>query len=311
MAMAGLSVSLLAAADKPADKSKDAGGLGMNYTKVSVGNLPIGNTISMTQLANAPLIITSNYDVPVFANISVTPPMKDFPGYEPLPDLSWVTVDAVGVTLPAHGNLKVDVKVSLPNDEKLLGKKYRVGIKVFTPGNTNIKGFRYSYTVNGSFLFSVAPGRNDKALAAALKNPVDADYEIFPPRLDLWEVKAGATVDVINDKQQRPVLKNHSKNKQKYFLASVDAAHTDAAIDDGAQFSGKPDDLALPDDELTLSAGENKELKYTVKVPAGIDFSRGPLVYLVSVKSGKLKGIERFITVYLWGGSKLLRTGTK
>jgi hypothetical protein len=305
----GLGLILMAASPSlAAAPNLDRGGLSMNYTKVVVGNLPIGNVISMSQIANAPLIVGNNYDIPIFVNIKVTAPPKEFPDYEVLPDLSWISVDAHTVTIPAHGEMKVDLKVHLPNDEKLFGKKYRVGINVNTQGNPAITGLKYGYSLTGSFLFSVAPGRNDAALASAIKNPVDADYEVYPPRLDFWNVKPGTELDLINDKQERPTLKNTSKKKHTYFLLSVDAGHTIAAVDEGCQFSGHPDDLTLPDDEITLGAGTNKVLNYKIKVPADIDFSKGPLAYLVSVKSGKAKGIERFLTIYLWGGSKPVQT---
>jgi hypothetical protein len=292
------------------DPLKEHSGLSMNYVKMVVSNLPIGNTVSLTKVCNAPLVIGNNYDVAVPVTITLVQPPKEFEGYEVLPNFNWVVVESQSLTLAAHSKTNVDVKVHLPNDEKLFGKKYRVGVQVMTLGDQSVhNGINFGFSVTGSFLFSVAPGRNEGGLESALKNPADADWDIAFPRQDIWSVKPGTVLEVVNDQKQRPLLKNNSKDSLKFLLASVDPKESTYNPDAGVQYSGHPDDLTFPDDEISLGSGKSQELKFKVKVPATVDLSKGPLVYLVSVRSGKARNVERFVIVYLWGGAKLLRTG--
>jgi hypothetical protein len=297
------------AAQAGAEPAQGNSGLSMNYTKMVVSNLPIGNTVSMTKVCNAPLIVGNNYDIAVPVTISLVKPPKEFEGYEVLPDFNWVIVETKSLTLAAHSKANIDLKVCLPNDEKLFGKKYRVGLQVITSGDPSVHGIKFGYSVTGSFLFSVAPGRNEGGLENALKNPADAEWDISFPRQDIWNVKPGAVVEVVNEKKQRPLLKNNSKKSMKYLLASVDPKESTYNPDAGAQYSGHPDDLTFSDDEISLGAGKSRDLDFKVKVPTTVDLSKGPLVYLVSVRSGKARNVERFVIVYLWDGTKVLRTG--
>jgi hypothetical protein len=292
-----------------ADPAQDNSGLSMNYIKMVVSNLPIGHTISMAQVANAPLVVGNNYDIAVPVTVNVINPPKEFQGYDVLPDYSWIVIEPRSLTVPAHSKANVDVKIRIPDDEKLFGKKFLVGIQVLTSGDPSAHAVKFGFSLKGSFLFSIAPGRNEGGLASAMKNPADASWDISYPRQDLWNIKPGAVVDIINDKKLRPLLKNNSRHSQKYFLSSVDPKESTFNPDLGSQFSGHPDDLTFADDEISIGAGKSQELKFKVKVPNSIDLGKGPLVYLVAVRSGKERNVERFVIVYLWGGTKLLRTG--
>lgn len=275
-------------------------GIKSNYSKVFVQNLPIGQTVSMKELVNLPLIISHHYNTPVFISIVAEKPEKPKEGFEAIPDPNWIQVESNGLTLEAQSEVKLDVKVSVPNDESLLGRKFQVFINVFTPGETFGGAIRYGYQIKGNFLFTIAPVRNEEGLKAALEHPSDAAFTLFPPRVNLFNVLPGMTVKAISPERKKITITNNSNKRQKYFLASIDPFKTAYAPDPGAQFTGDPDQVDLGQDEISLNPGQSKQLDIKIKVPKGMDFTQNPLVYLVSVKSGHVQGMEKFIEIYLW-----------
>ena len=111
----------------PALASK--GGIKFNYTRIFVENLPIGNTISMKKIAKLPLRITNKFSEPMLVVFSLEKPVNDLiPGFEAIPDTGWVTTEYKSITVPALAEIESDVIIRLPDDAKLLGKKFQVNI---------------------------------------------------------------------------------------------------------------------------------------------------------------------------------------
>ena len=111
----------------PALASK--GGIKFNYTRIFVENLPIGNTISMKKIAKLPLRITNKFSEPMLVVFTLEKPVNDLiPGFEAIPDTGWVTTEYKSITVPALAEIESDVIIRLPDDAKLLGKKFQVNI---------------------------------------------------------------------------------------------------------------------------------------------------------------------------------------
>lgn len=275
-------------------------GIKSNYSKVFVQNLPIGQTVSMKELVNLPLTISHHYDKPTYVSITTEKPQTPKEGFEAIPDPTWIQVESTGLTLAPHSEAKLDVKVSIPNDESLLGRKFQVFVNVFTPGESFGGAISYGYQIKGNFLFTVAPVRNEEGLKSALEHPSDAAFALFPPRVNLFNVLPGTTVKAISPERKKITITNNSNKRQKFLLASVDPFKTAYSPDPGAQFPGDPDQVDLGQDEISLNPGQTKQLDIKIKVPKGMDFTQNPLVYLISVKSGHIQGMEKFIEIYLW-----------
>lgn len=282
----------------------DNGGLKSNYSKIFVQNLPIGQTISMKQLANAPLMIGNNFDVPIYVTFKTEIPKKPRDGFMAIPNAGWVQVESAGVTLLAKGKALLDVTITIPDDEKLFEQKYQCDIVMHTQGNPNVQGLRFGFQITGLLLFSIAPGRNEIALQQALNDPADAAYKLEPPQVDIWGVKPGSKIKVLTKEKKEVVLTNRSKKTQKYLLSSVDPGDTTFKPYTGSQFSGDPDQVIIKQDEFKISPGKSRKLKLEVQVPQDVDFTKGPLVYLVLVKSGTRQGVGRYMAIYCYADKK-------
>lgn len=278
-------------------------GLSTNYSKVAVANLPIGQTVSMIQIANAPMLVGNNYAVSVYVTAHTEVPKASKDGFAPIPDAAWIAVEPSGLTLQAYATAKLDVKVTLPNDEKLFGKKYYCNILLITEGDPNVKGVRFGASITGRFMFSVAPIRNEEGLEAALHSPADAAFEIVPPVVVMKDVKPGQKIKIQTEAKKKVQLINQSKNQQQYWFSSVDPNGTNYILLDKSRFEGNVEDVLLNYDQIKLGPGKKKELDITIQVPANADLNRGFLAYLLSISSGASDkaGVNRYLAIYLKG----------
>lgn len=278
-------------------------GLRTNYSKVAVANLPIGQTVSMIQIANAPIVVGNNYAIPIFIKARTEKPSKAKDGYEPIPDSSWVTIEPDGATLAAGAASQLDVKISLPNDETLFGRKYFCHIVLLTEGDPNMTGVRFGTQITGLFMFSVAPARNEEGLDAALKNPSNAAFELTPPVVILNNIVPGQKLKVLTELKKKVELTNQSKTKQEYLLSAVNPRDTNYSfISNNIQY-GNPNDMLISQEQVKLGPGKKKGLDIMIQVPPDIDLSKGSLAYLISVASGAKQGqgVNRYLAIYLNG----------
>lgn len=282
-------------------RSDTTSGLKTNYGKIVVANLPVGQTISMTQIANAPLLVGNNYEVPVFVTIKPEAPKEPKDGYLPIPDPAWIMVEPNAVTLPAVATYQFDLKVILPDDEKLFGNKYICNLSIMTEGDLAKKGFRYGTSITGLFMFSVAPARNELGLEQALQQPADAAYDIVPPQVVVRGAKPGQKVKIRSEMKKKVELINRSKKEQQFWLSSVDPAEHNYSLISSSRFGGNVNDVTIEPEQFKLGPGGRKALNITVQVPMDADFELSSLAYLVSIASGKRQGVNRFFTIYLSG----------
>lgn len=117
-------ITFLAAFSGP--KSWAKRGIKTKFAEVEVKNLQIGRTYSLQDLVNFPLRVTNSGDEAVDLKVSVWPPsggeMKA--GYEPIPNTNWIHLSQSTFTIYPGMDGVTDVILSIPNDEKLLGRRF-------------------------------------------------------------------------------------------------------------------------------------------------------------------------------------------
>ena len=103
-----------------------AGGLSSTFVEVELTGLKPGGTYSVEEKTGMPLAVDNTTESKI-VDIGIKPEKpQDYnlvPGYEPIPDLSWVTIEKdyfkkVGPKQSA----KTDILISIPDDKKYAGK---------------------------------------------------------------------------------------------------------------------------------------------------------------------------------------------
>lgn len=111
-------------------------GLSTTFGKVSVDNIPIGQTYSMEKDANTPFVIENTSDIELVLKIDVIAPKESelVEGYEPIPDTAWIALEKENLILPPESKVSTDVIITIPNDERYRGKRYQVYLWSHTIG---------------------------------------------------------------------------------------------------------------------------------------------------------------------------------
>lgn len=104
-------------------------GIATTFADIILENLQIGESYNLRALKNCPMVITNRENETVDVTIDVEIPTGDIkPGYEPIPDASWVQVLPAKYRLGPFEKGFSDIIITIPKDEKLIGKHYQVGL---------------------------------------------------------------------------------------------------------------------------------------------------------------------------------------
>ena len=117
----------------------DAGGLSTTFVEVRLRNLKPGKTYSIREESGRLLIVKNTTEsTTVDIGIDAEKPV-DYnlvPGYEPIPDLSWVVIESNYFKAVGPGqSAQTDILINIPKDNKYAGKKYQVYIYSHTAGS--------------------------------------------------------------------------------------------------------------------------------------------------------------------------------
>jgi hypothetical protein len=101
-------------------------GLSTKFAEVEVKNLKIGMTYSLQKIVNLPLRISNTGSEAVDLKVTVWPPGngEGKPGYEMIPNINWISLSQSTFTVYPNMDGATDVIVHVPNDPKLLGRRF-------------------------------------------------------------------------------------------------------------------------------------------------------------------------------------------
>ena len=115
-----------------------AGGLSTHFVEITLNKLEPGKTYSVKEISKSTLII-NNTTKDKTVDIEIVPEKPvDYnlvPGYEPIPDLSWVKIGkGYFEHIGPGGSAETDISIAIPAGKEYYGKKYQVYIYSHTTG---------------------------------------------------------------------------------------------------------------------------------------------------------------------------------
>ncbi len=270
-----------------------AGSLSMNnYAEVLVQNLQIGSSYSMIELVNLPLEIVNKSDEAIDIRIEVVKPAKAKKDFEPIPNISWIKIAPEKAAIPAQGTYKTDVKISIPDDSKYLGKKYEVNIRASMVPKA--KGMvAIALAVQGRLLFTVAAVKQAQPTGAA---KIDMNFNLAPLRVDLKDVKLGKKQEVLVPKDGPVVLQNSGKKEATFVLQSLDPKDTVISIEP-EYVAPSADWLTFEKEEMAVGGGQKKPVKMFVEIPNQPEYAGKNFEFIVCVTTGVANAGKRYLRV--------------
>jgi len=136
----GVTLSLLALACLLTQASVQEGVLRTRFTTVRLNDLPVGyaTRLRLGDGSRYSIENTGNHEVRLRFSVqkpSWVEPVKGGPGYRPIPDASWVTLDPSEAVVPAGGRAEVEVTVRVPPDAAFAEKRYEFWLRAGTAGD--------------------------------------------------------------------------------------------------------------------------------------------------------------------------------
>ena len=120
-----------------------AGGLSSTFVEVKLEDLEPGKAYSIKQETNKSLVvINTTKDKTVDLQIVPEVPV-DYnlvPGYEPIPELSWIKIEkGYFKDVGPNKHAETDITITIPKNERYYGKKYQVYIYSHTAGKATFR----------------------------------------------------------------------------------------------------------------------------------------------------------------------------
>ncbi len=216
-----LGLALLA---KPANAGYD---VGTKFADVIMENVTPGKVYNLRTMRNLPYRILNKSDGEIELSVGIDIPVKDQlkPGYEAIPDPSWVRL------VPDHFKLQkgeegiVDVILQVPSDSPI-GKHYQAHLvcKSADPEPGDQVGLAFGLALQSRLRFSVAsPGPEEirrlqkKGLYQMLNFTLEPDSQYLPGFIEPGKKAA------LGDSGQTLTLINRSPQKITYTLKAVKA----------------------------------------------------------------------------------------
>lgn len=270
-----------------------AAGLATGVGEVKLHNLQPGRTYSMEQLAHFPYSVS---------NLSRTGEEMDIvlrvkdpggtlkPGYEPLPDLSWVKVDRTSWrNVPAQQGVRTDVKITIPKDERLRGRAFQFNIEA--AGNLSrrpeapaggVHGGYIDVVLISRFLLTIAERKTDVPGTTGRAYPID----IQPPSIFFGKVELGRVYDIA-ERGQAFSLINPRENKRplRIRLEVLNAPQAESGVLQGFPDIPDPRYLLLEKTEYFLEAGESVPIGLTLFFPKRQEFARKNYMFVLHAET--------------------------
>jgi hypothetical protein len=273
-------------------------GVGTKFADVIMEYVQQGKVYNLRTMRNLPYRVSNNSDLPVELSVQLEIPQKNQlkPGYESIPDPSWVQLVPNHFKLAAGETGLVDVILQVPVGAEYTGHHYQAHIICQTaeppPGDQTALVF--GVTLSSRLRFSVAsPGPDEirrlqkKGIYQKLNFTLEPELQYVPGFLE-----PGQTVPLV-DKGIHVSIINRSEQKLPFLMKAV--APPDGMSTAVGYERGDPAWLKIEPASLTVPGESIRNAKLSLQLPNDPKL-RGRR-FMVVVQGG-LQGREIPVEVY-------------
>ena len=250
----------------------EGGALATWLGEVRIDNIRLGKTFSMSQALNMPFTVTnkSTFRAELVMEI-VTPLPNDAdlrPGYEPLPDTSWVKLTHDFFILEPGADAVTDVILNIPEKEEYYGKKYQFYIASrITRGISNV-----NVGIMSRFLLNLISKEGMKLLRgekppARMKPVANLNFSLLPWEVFLKGAKPGSRVNVLKETGTQLKIVNPNDQELKFRLECKTVREVGVKLKPGYEDCPDPSFLNFSETEFVVPPDSIKKVKMFLKFP--------------------------------------------
>jgi len=260
-------------------KSAFAFGISVNPGEFVIDNLKIGQSYDISKMSQ-PFKIKYQGLVHDMV-IDVYPPGQARPGYEPIPDKSWVKLDKEFYTALSGEEVNVVAILSIPDDKKYLGKKYDVRLRVSMKERGDAPWVGVAPAVETRILFSIfnEPGTAEDQAKFDRELLKSRNISFTPTEIELFDVPVGKKVDIKKELKKSLKLTNLNDDAIKIILKSMSPKDIGLNIP-GYESMPEKDILQFAREKIKIGANQIEEVKIYLNFPDKPEFHKKKFIGL-------------------------------
>ena len=256
-----LAAALACAGASPAAAS----GLRSPFGEVVIRNLKIGQTYSMFKLLNLPLRVVNTGSEPVDLRIETAQAAALSAGYEEIPSRDWIRVDQSSFTVGPNREAATDLIISIPNDAKLLGRRFQIDLWSHTTDRQALLvGLRSHLLIQ---IDSTPPTEDElkkKFVDAKLAN---LDFTILPVNAAVGDIPIGRSVDLRKERKVSIKLVNPNERALNFRVRSIPVWESMTTAPEGYEAAINPQWLRPMKDVVTVEGNSIAETSLLLEIP--------------------------------------------
>lgn len=297
-----------------------SGGLSTTCGMMMLGNLKIGQEYSLRQLLGYNFNVHYRGKYPVDIKIETMAPSTTTPdGFEPIPDINWIRVQKEFFSLDPGERGETDIIIKIPNDESLLGRKFRAIITPQTspPKGGNLGGVVFSLGISCNLFLSIAPKPpTEEEIREQRKRFLsnEVNFSISPERIFLYDIEPEKVYDLSKEFGEIIKVINATRKKVNVKLEVISAQQVGIFSPEGFEevknlsaIKLSPKKFTLPEDsiksvKITLSTKKWQENKKEILEESNTTSSESKKKYFMVVKvnlQNEFVDINNYVKFYI------------
>jgi len=247
-------------------------GIRTKFGLVVVENLQPGRTYNIRELVGLPLRVVNSSDKQVTIKMDIQKPDPETDKgmaakhFEPIPDLSWIKLSRDFFVVDPGQSAIADVLITIPDDDKYLGKRYQVNIWSHTIGKRFI-----NVGLMSRLRITVAKRRmtEEEKMAEAHREEIikNIDFQLLPHMTFIDAVELGKKIDIGKKFKESLKIVNPNNEKFSYRLRTVTAWEAGIGVIPGYDETPDPSFLSFSEKEFSVPAISIREIKMFLQIP--------------------------------------------
>ncbi|OGS20173.1 MAG: hypothetical protein A2252_11020 [Elusimicrobia bacterium RIFOXYA2_FULL_39_19] len=268
-----------------------------------LGNLKIGQTYSLQQCLGFPFNVT--YNGQSMADIKLelqAPTTTSADGFEPIPDLKWVSIQKDNFSLDPGQTAETDALITIPNDEKLMGKKYRILIYPYS-GVPKESGPGIAFGVGLKCKLDLeiaAKPPSAQEIMNIRKQQLGGVVSVLvtPERMFLMDFPLGKKVNIKSKYNETIKIVNSSDRKLKITLKSLNVVKDGFFAPAGYKEAENPEWLTFSKSDIIINKNSIKEIPVFINIPEDKKGEKWYFIVSVDVNS-EIRNVRYYTRIYV------------
>jgi hypothetical protein len=259
----------------------EAGGLSTQLGEVVIENLQVGQTYNLKELANLSLIVTNTSDFQVDLRMDVLPPDKSElkNEVECIPDTSWVTLNRSLFKLDPNEKAVSEISLSIPDDERYLGKKYQVTIWSHTLGGSG-SGMFLAYGLKSRLIFTTDTVKAEREQIVT-SSDASVNFTLKPEEVFLDDLELGRVYDLSEEAGVTLKITNPGQLERTFRLQSLNVRNSVATLTQEYEDAPDASYLRFSENSFVIPPHGTKTVKMYLEFPPQKEYSGKKYMFVI------------------------------